>query len=73
MGKKSKPATPPEPIDYKEESAQRSKEQKAQVASIAETKTELLTKKKRGRYSLLKTGGTGLVDEAKTAKKSLLG
>jgi len=73
MGKKSAPYVPPPPVDYAAESRQREKEQEEMEAELQQEKTELLEKKKRGRYSLLLTGGEGDQDEANIKTRSLLG
>lgn len=73
MGKKSTPYVPPPPVDYAAESKQRNKEKEEMEQKVEDTKTELLERKKKGRYSLLLTGGEGVQDEADVSTRSLLG
>ncbi len=72
MGKKSAPYVPP-PVDYAAESKAREEEQKAMEDEVQQTKEDLLERKKKGRYSLLLTGGEGDQDEANVKTRSLLG
>ena len=73
MGKKSAPYVPPPPVDYAAESRAREKEQASMDKKLEDTKTELLERKKKGRYSLLLTGGEGDQEEADVKTRSLLG
>jgi len=73
MGKKSAPYVPPPPVDYAAESRQREKEKEEMETELKQEKAELLEKKKKGRYSLLLTGGEGEQDEASVKTRSLLG
>lgn len=73
MGKKSAPYVPPPPVDYAAESKAREEEQKAMEDEVQQTKEDLLERKKKGRYSLLLTGGEGDQDEANVKTRSLLG
>lgn len=73
MGKKSAPYVPPPPVDYAAEAKQRKKEKEEMEVELQQEKTKLLEKKKTGRYSLLKTGGEGVQDEADIKKRTLLG
>ena len=73
MGKKSAPYVPPPPVDYAAESRAREAEQKAMEDEVQQTKEDLLERKKKGRYSLLLTGGEGDQDEANVKTRSLLG
>ena len=70
---KQQPYVPPPPVDYGSESRQREKEQKEMDDSLKAEKTALLDKKKKGRYSLLLTGGEGDQDDADIKTRSLLG
>ena len=72
MGKKSAPYVPP-PVDYAAEAKAREEEQKAMEDEVQQTKEDLLERKKKGRYSLLLTGGEGDQDEANVKTRSLLG
>jgi hypothetical protein len=73
MGKKSAPYVPPPPVDYAAESRAREAEQQAMEDEVQQTKEDLLERKKKGRYSLLLTGGEGDQDEANVKTRSLLG
>ncbi len=73
MGKKSAPYVPPPPVDYAAESRAREAEQQAMKDEVQQTKEDLLERKKKGRYSLLLTGGEGDQDEANVKTRSLLG
>ncbi|MCS5590725.1 MAG: hypothetical protein NZ824_12245 [Candidatus Thioglobus sp.] len=72
MGKKSA-YVPPPPVDYAAEAKARDDERERLDQELTDERTELLNKKKSGRYSLLLTGGEGVQDEAETSTKSLLG
>jgi hypothetical protein len=81
MGKKSPPAPPPPPpmppmytpqTMEKETEVRRAEEKRMDEEIVVERK-KILNKAKKGRYSLLRTGGEGLLDEAPTKKRSLLG
>ena len=73
MGKKSAPYVPPPPVDYAAESRAREAEQQEMNDEVQQTKKDLLERKKKGRYSLLLTGGEGDQDEANVKTRSLLG
>ncbi len=73
MGKKSAPYVPPPPVDYAAESRAREAEQQEMKDEVQQTKEDLLERKKKGRYSLLLTGGEGDQDEANVKTRSLLG
>ena len=73
MGKKSAPYVPPPPVDYAAESRAREAEQQEMNDEVQQTKEDLLERKKKGRYSLLLTGGEGDQDEANVKTRSLLG
>ena len=73
MGKKSAPYVPPPPVDYAAESRAREAEQQEMKDEVQQTKEDLLERKKKGRYSLLLTGGEGDQDEASVKTRSLLG
>ena len=73
MGSKSAPATPPPPVDYAAEAATRERETREAEMEIDAERAELLRKRKTGRYSTLLTGGEGVLDDADSEKKSLLG
>ena len=73
MGSKSAQYTPPPPVDYAAEARQRKKEETEMSEELDQERADLIRKKKTGRYSTLLTGGEGLLDEAESGKKSLLG
>lgn len=72
MGSKSAPIPPPA-VNYAKEAELRAKEEEQMETEIEFERKKLMDKKQSGRYSLLKTGGEGLLDEAETETKSLLG
>jgi len=73
MGSKQQPYVPPPPVDYAAESRQREKEKEEMETELQQEKTELLERKKKGRYSLLLTGGEGDQEAADVKTRSLLG
>lgn len=73
MGSKQQPYVPPPPVDYTAEANQREKETLEMEQELQQEKTELLNKKKSGRYATLLTGGEGDQDEADVKIRSLLG
>jgi len=73
MGSKQQPYAPPPPVDYTAEANQREKETLEMEQELQQEKTELLNKKKSGRYATLLTGGEGDQDEADVKTRSLLG
>ena len=73
MGSKQQPYVPPPPVDYSKEANTREEETKEMEEELQAEKTALLDKKKKGRYSLLLTGGEGDQDDADIKTRSLLG
>ncbi len=72
MGTKSAP-TPPPAVDYARETKLREQEQEQAEVEIEFERKKLMERRQSGRYSLLRTGGEGLLDEAEIETKSLLG
>jgi len=73
MGSKQQPYVPPPPVNYAKEAVDRETEKEEMAQELQQEKTELINKKKKGRYSLLRTGGEGVQDEADIKTRSLLG